>query len=306
MPASIFSETELARLASFPEEIPGDDLIRANKGLSARALNEESITYREPTKESQSIGNLRFLDEILREPDREDEAFPERKSAVQEAPAEPFPQEPSKTDVQEVLSFVKDLPVYLDKNPNAAALAREIYDQVAKGERKVSEAKKLFLEAAANSRIPAFPRKLRAWIGGLPLEPLSLFKSWSKIGQPEPVTTIALRYLSEIISHFLSEVAIGYPRSRRDESIRALVASLEVGIDQRNRLKPDGEPVFLGLISTPAGPGAHQRHGEETRARIMGMSEGEEREKLLAWRDSFPRLKDRIAEACGNGNKRVH
>ena len=36
------------------------------------------------------------------------------------------------------------------------------------------------------------------------------------------------------------------------------------------------------------------------------MSEGEEREKLLAWRDSFPRLKDRIAEACGNGNKRVH
>ena len=28
MPASIFSETELARLASFPEEIPGDDLIR--------------------------------------------------------------------------------------------------------------------------------------------------------------------------------------------------------------------------------------------------------------------------------------
>ena len=68
MPASIFSETELARLASFPEEIPGDDLIRANKGLSARALNEESITYREPTKESQSIGNLRFLDEILRVP----------------------------------------------------------------------------------------------------------------------------------------------------------------------------------------------------------------------------------------------
>ena len=29
MPASIFSETEWARLASFPEEIPGDDLIRA-------------------------------------------------------------------------------------------------------------------------------------------------------------------------------------------------------------------------------------------------------------------------------------
>ena len=29
MPVSIFSETELARLASFPEEIPGDDLIRA-------------------------------------------------------------------------------------------------------------------------------------------------------------------------------------------------------------------------------------------------------------------------------------
>ena len=29
MPASIFSETELTRLASFPEEIPGDDLIRA-------------------------------------------------------------------------------------------------------------------------------------------------------------------------------------------------------------------------------------------------------------------------------------
>ena len=29
MPASIFSETELARWASFPEEIPGDDLIRA-------------------------------------------------------------------------------------------------------------------------------------------------------------------------------------------------------------------------------------------------------------------------------------
>ena len=29
MPASIFSETELARLASFPEEIPGDDLSRA-------------------------------------------------------------------------------------------------------------------------------------------------------------------------------------------------------------------------------------------------------------------------------------
>ena len=29
MPASIFSETELARLASFPEEILGDDLIRA-------------------------------------------------------------------------------------------------------------------------------------------------------------------------------------------------------------------------------------------------------------------------------------
>ena len=29
MPTSIFSETELARLASFPEEIPGDDLIRA-------------------------------------------------------------------------------------------------------------------------------------------------------------------------------------------------------------------------------------------------------------------------------------
>ena len=29
MPASIFSETELARLASFPEEIPDDDLIRA-------------------------------------------------------------------------------------------------------------------------------------------------------------------------------------------------------------------------------------------------------------------------------------
>ena len=32
MPASIFSETELARLASFPEEIPGDDLIRAFTG----------------------------------------------------------------------------------------------------------------------------------------------------------------------------------------------------------------------------------------------------------------------------------
>ena len=29
MPASIFSDSELARLASFPEEIPGDDLIRA-------------------------------------------------------------------------------------------------------------------------------------------------------------------------------------------------------------------------------------------------------------------------------------
>ena len=29
MSASIFSETELARLASFPEEIPSDDLIRA-------------------------------------------------------------------------------------------------------------------------------------------------------------------------------------------------------------------------------------------------------------------------------------
>ena len=29
MPVSIFSETELARLASFPEEIPSDDLIRA-------------------------------------------------------------------------------------------------------------------------------------------------------------------------------------------------------------------------------------------------------------------------------------
>ena len=29
MPASIFSETELARWASFPEEIPSDDLIRA-------------------------------------------------------------------------------------------------------------------------------------------------------------------------------------------------------------------------------------------------------------------------------------
>ena len=29
MPVSIFSETELARLAGFPEEIPGDDLIRA-------------------------------------------------------------------------------------------------------------------------------------------------------------------------------------------------------------------------------------------------------------------------------------
>ena len=29
MPVSIFSETEWARLASFPEEIPGDDLIRA-------------------------------------------------------------------------------------------------------------------------------------------------------------------------------------------------------------------------------------------------------------------------------------
>ena len=29
VPASIFSETELARWASFPEEIPGDDLIRA-------------------------------------------------------------------------------------------------------------------------------------------------------------------------------------------------------------------------------------------------------------------------------------
>ena len=29
MPASIFSETEWARLARFPEEIPGDDLIRA-------------------------------------------------------------------------------------------------------------------------------------------------------------------------------------------------------------------------------------------------------------------------------------
>ena len=29
MPASIFSETELARLAGFPEEIPSDDLIRA-------------------------------------------------------------------------------------------------------------------------------------------------------------------------------------------------------------------------------------------------------------------------------------
>ena len=29
MPASIFSETELARLASFPEKIPGNDLIRA-------------------------------------------------------------------------------------------------------------------------------------------------------------------------------------------------------------------------------------------------------------------------------------
>ena len=32
MPASIFSETELARLAGFPEEIPGDDLIRAFTG----------------------------------------------------------------------------------------------------------------------------------------------------------------------------------------------------------------------------------------------------------------------------------
>ena len=32
MPASIFSETEWARLASFPEEIPGDDLIRAFTG----------------------------------------------------------------------------------------------------------------------------------------------------------------------------------------------------------------------------------------------------------------------------------
>ena len=29
MPASILSETELARLASFPEEIPSDELIRA-------------------------------------------------------------------------------------------------------------------------------------------------------------------------------------------------------------------------------------------------------------------------------------
>ena len=29
VPASIFSETELARLASFPEEIPSDELIRA-------------------------------------------------------------------------------------------------------------------------------------------------------------------------------------------------------------------------------------------------------------------------------------
>ena len=29
MPVSIFSETELARLASFPEKIPSDDLIRA-------------------------------------------------------------------------------------------------------------------------------------------------------------------------------------------------------------------------------------------------------------------------------------
>ena len=29
MPASVFSEAELARLASFPEEIPSDDLIRA-------------------------------------------------------------------------------------------------------------------------------------------------------------------------------------------------------------------------------------------------------------------------------------
>ena len=29
MPASIFAETELARLASFPEEIPSDELIRA-------------------------------------------------------------------------------------------------------------------------------------------------------------------------------------------------------------------------------------------------------------------------------------
>ena len=39
MPASIFSETELARLASFPEEIPGDDLIRVIHADGCRVRN---------------------------------------------------------------------------------------------------------------------------------------------------------------------------------------------------------------------------------------------------------------------------
>ena len=42
MPASIFSETELARLASFPEEIPGDDLIGQLLGSDGR-VNRRSF-----------------------------------------------------------------------------------------------------------------------------------------------------------------------------------------------------------------------------------------------------------------------
>ena len=42
MPASVFSEAELARLASFPEEIPSDDLIRALTLTGLRILTMPS------------------------------------------------------------------------------------------------------------------------------------------------------------------------------------------------------------------------------------------------------------------------
>ena len=59
MSASIFSETELARLASFPEEIPGDDLIRAftltgaDRDLVAVPIRDRGSSVKSPTpKES--------------------------------------------------------------------------------------------------------------------------------------------------------------------------------------------------------------------------------------------------------------